>query len=477
MINGDGTYGWVKATNTTIISTAYGTVTGNHQTSSYRAEAQGVADGLYSGPHPDNLQVYLDNEGVVKNLNKTWPLHPLQPEWEIMEPTRLQIQSTNITVRHIKGHQDLCNPKTKWEAHLNHKADRLANKAHTDGNRTGYQPPGYKVILYIEGNPITTNYTGEIQRAATTPAIRTYYIQKYNWSDEAMQAIDWDAYGGAMNKFTISQQRTLHKYSHGWLPTGNHMEHRYHIKSACPHCKAPENNDHLVKCTSQKAHQLLFLQKLAQKLKTWNTELGIARLIVNALKGSSIAYTGTENANWITQLQQEQKTIGDNHIWKGFMSQTWGDIQDRHYWRQKSPKSCTGAQWSRKLLREIWSQVLQIWTRRNKKLHDTPTETPPHRRHIENLIKLTYTKHKKNPEIFKGLYKHDLGTLLKKKATYLQKWLRLAQPLEHIQKVKTKRQGSQDIRKYLPMSTHPPDPPKQANPKAANQNIESKHTL
>lgn len=168
-----------------------------------------------------------------------------------MEPTRLLIQNSNASVQHIKGHQDIRNPKTKWEAHLNHKADRHANKAHTQGSQIGYQPPGYRIILYINGNPITTNYTGEIQRAATIPAIRQYYILKHKWTNEAMQAIDWNAYGRAMSTFTVSQQRTLHKHTHGWLPTGNHMEYRYQTRSACPHYKAPENNGHLVQCPSQ----------------------------------------------------------------------------------------------------------------------------------------------------------------------------------------------------------------------------------
>ena len=260
-----------------------------------------------------------------------------------------------------------------------------------------------------------------------------------------------------MSTFTVSQQRTLHKYTHGWLPTGNHMEHRYQTRSACPHCKAPENNEHLVQCPSQTDNQLQFFNTLKTTLKTWNTEPGISRLILNTLRETPTAYTGTETLTWIRQLQREQQAIGERNIWKGFLSQTWGDIQERYYRRQKSPKSCTGVQWTRKLLREIWRQVLSIWTIRNKKLHNNHTETPPHRRYIENLIKLTYLKHQKNPEIFKGLYKHELGTLLKKKTSYLQKWLRLAQPMGHIQKVKNKRQGSQDIRRYLPMSTHPPE--------------------
>ena len=139
------------------------------------------------------------------------------------------------------------------------------------------------------------------------------------------------------------------------------------------------------------------------------------------------------------------------------MSQTWGDIQESFYRRENSPKECTGVQWTRKIIRIIWNYILQTWTRRNQKLHEDPQNTPPHRQHLENLIKIMYVKHQKNTEIFRGLYKHNLVTLLNKRTKYLQKWLKLAEPIEHLLKVKRKRQGGRDIRKYLKMATHPPD--------------------
>ena len=83
-----GTFGWVKSNGTEVTEKDKGWVPGNNATTSYRAEAQGITDGLFSGPVPPNLQAYLDNESVVHQLNRDWPLNPLQPEWELLEPTR-----------------------------------------------------------------------------------------------------------------------------------------------------------------------------------------------------------------------------------------------------------------------------------------------------------------------------------------------------------------------------------------------------
>ena len=113
----------MKATKTEVLETGMGSVPGNDATTSYRAEAQGVTDGLFSGPIPAHLQVYLDNESVVNQLNQKWPLHPLKPEWELLEPTRQLVQQENLYIQHVKGHQDLKHPKTSREAHYNHQAD------------------------------------------------------------------------------------------------------------------------------------------------------------------------------------------------------------------------------------------------------------------------------------------------------------------------------------------------------------------
>lgn len=279
----------------------------------------------------------------------------------------------------MKGHQDLKHPHTTQEAHLNHKADRLANLAHTEGERHGYQPPGYKITLYIQGNPITANYTGEIQRAATTPEIRKYYITKHHWTDAIMDTIDWDAFGGAQTKFTIGQQRTLHKYVHGWLPTGNHMEYRYGIKSQCPFCKAAEDNHHVLDCRTQQHFQQAFELKLTKLLKTWNTESGLTRLLIQHLQGNHTPYRGSKtDIHWVEQLLQEQKKIGKTQLWRGFLSQTWGDLQEKFYRRQKCQKEQTGTQWSRRVIKEIWTHALEMWTRQNKKLHDDGEQSPPH---------------------------------------------------------------------------------------------------
>ena len=220
--HGRGTYGWVKATKTQITDSSFGHVEGPPgNITSFRAEAQGLADLIYHKTINENTQIYLDNEAVIKKVNATMPLHPMQSEWELLEPVRQQVQQRHLKIQYVRGHQNMNNPKTPWEARLNHKADHLAAQAHKKHTQPGYLPRGYKVLLYIQDAPITTKYTAEIIRAAHTPEIRQYYREKYKWTDETLATLDWEAYDKALKRMKMSDQRTIHKFTHNWLPTGH----------------------------------------------------------------------------------------------------------------------------------------------------------------------------------------------------------------------------------------------------------------
>ena len=65
--------------------------------------------------------------------------------------------------------------------------------------------------------------------AAHTLEIWEYYQNKYNRSNTTLVTLDWDAYNKAMRRLSTKAQWTIHKYTHNWLPTGNHMHKRYHV--------------------------------------------------------------------------------------------------------------------------------------------------------------------------------------------------------------------------------------------------------
>ena len=72
-------------------------------------------------------------------------------------------------------------------------------------------------------------------------------------------------------------------------------------------------------------------------------EPGLARLWIDTLKGNSVEYTGTEtNQEWIRSLRREQVALGHTQLWTGFLTQTWGDIQEAYHHQEKHDQAYTG---------------------------------------------------------------------------------------------------------------------------------------
>ena len=75
--NDSGTFGWVTATNTQVVKRHNRHVTGISGTlNSFRAEAQGLADIIYTGNVDQTTKIFLDNTSVIDKVNQKVPTTP-----------------------------------------------------------------------------------------------------------------------------------------------------------------------------------------------------------------------------------------------------------------------------------------------------------------------------------------------------------------------------------------------------------------
>lgn len=180
----------MKETNDGEKDSSHGIVEGNTGLmTSFRSEAQGLVNLLWSGGITNMTDIFLDNLAVVYKVNEKHLLHPMQSEWELVEPARRKVQMEKLSVRHVKGHQDRTQGVLTREESLNVEADALTKEAHRDPLESGYLPPGYGILLYINGLRITTKIVEELQRAATTPELRLYYSK--NMDGQTGKWIEW----------------------------------------------------------------------------------------------------------------------------------------------------------------------------------------------------------------------------------------------------------------------------------------------
>ncbi len=109
------------------------------------------------------------------------------------------------------------------------------------------QGPG---TLVIQDSPITRTLTTTVHQAILTKILRQHIMTREDWSDEDWEAIDWEGLKRARKTIPSNQQRTLTKWSFGWLPTGRQLQRHDANKSGrCPSCTAhQETGEHILRC-------------------------------------------------------------------------------------------------------------------------------------------------------------------------------------------------------------------------------------
>ena len=274
-----GSFGWVLGTRSgRRIAQGSGSVFG-YDPSSYRAEISGSRAGLLfichahvycERPFPTGtLNVYCDNIGYIHKIQKMaeYSLAPvaccLDAEWDILISvhTLLELFSTRPILHHIKGHQDRTIPYDDLDpiAQMNVDADKLATyELHEFGQIYKIVPfdPSCGVALCIDGSTITRNIERSVQEKLFLGPLRSYLCNRFQWSNETFDSIDWESFSQVYSHFPRSRKFF---YQFGWkkLPTGARLHSREaRYDDRCPSCYcADESDDHLFRCTHQDRRQ------------------------------------------------------------------------------------------------------------------------------------------------------------------------------------------------------------------------------
>jgi zinc-binding in reverse transcriptase len=103
--------------------------------------------------------------------------------------------------------------------------------------------------LHIELHTITYTYALRIRNAECDPPMIQYLKNKYKWSDDTFEQINWEVHGKAIRS---QRHRKTHmtKLVHDLLPT-NQVQHRWNSQHSdrCALCqREEETRDHLMRC-------------------------------------------------------------------------------------------------------------------------------------------------------------------------------------------------------------------------------------
>ncbi len=119
----------------------------------------------------------------------------------------------------VKAHQDESTPleDLSQAALINISIDKLAgDRQHAIQGSNAQPVPHYgpeDISLFICGSKITNDIRQTIENHHNGRHMRNYIINKFNWTGEIFNLVDWDAMEGAMSAHKSTQLTNITKYA------------------------------------------------------------------------------------------------------------------------------------------------------------------------------------------------------------------------------------------------------------------------
>lgn len=393
--------------------------------SSYRSELEGMYRGLKQitalQTQPQRLDQWCDNKAAVDRSNSSLytPGSRIQPDADILMAIHhvqtMMEGTTDITCRHVYGHQDTRpskqpqqneypdtstgseasedeyiehatrprnpNPTTKTlQARINIECDKIATETaeaareqtiqRDDILRLPYE--GSRAILNIGGRWVTSQQRRYICEAKWDRSLQDYCCRRYEWTSQVFHSVRWKSIHSVRKNMNHYHRRQTSKIMHGWLP----VMHRQGIitgSTQCPACSCPdETMEHLFKCKNKALMEKK--DTLIVEFRTSGISAGIPRAIMEAFSGLLYAFIhGTEvhlpEHPGIAAAVEAQLEIGLRLLPRGYIATTWLEILEE-FGTQNPDSRLSG------LLKRLWMDFTnQIWKNRNEIMHSASSKT------------------------------------------------------------------------------------------------------
>jgi ribonuclease HI len=381
-----GTFGWIIATDTSVLFTNHGKCFGQPMTS-HRAEFIGVLSWMifisryrefFSLSTHCTIAAHCDNLSVVNSTNK---IHnrklkdAIDPDYDVACDVRHRfvelMQYFPTTIQHIKGHQDSKTPiaELSWPAQLNVKADELADKGHECRSYITLDPiPINRAkIFLICGKSIICSGEKSILRWRWREFIlQDYFMRIFNINPPNLHNINWAAMSMVQRKH-ILPQKFMTKLLIKWLPTGTRLKKYGNSVVCCPLCNLDEDEHHILTCPKRIPQQNAFLEDIATELKNATTKPELADAILHGFR-TILPHNNTRAPTCDQDTQQafqQQSALGWPLALRGLFVQQWSIQQEAFH-----PKTL-GDHWQARITEFILLRMHHLWIDRNAVIHDT----------------------------------------------------------------------------------------------------------
>jgi hypothetical protein len=260
------------------------------------------------------------------------------------------IGTTYPKINWVKSHQDdKVYDKTAMplDAYLNSEADELAT---TGLKRLQEKPiipmdPDTMIQFHLQGRTITRDLKRTAREMIQLPSLRKFYCERFGWSENIFEAIDWDIFRPVYKKHIAKTGiQWLHKHCIKKLPTGERIHKRDHFHDKrCASCwHSVEDDDHIFQCNKRRSLR----KKIINQINLMRTR--VDPKMCDILQETLLAYfTGQPIMNTILRIRgqegyerydlliEEQTIIGWDNLLRGKFSKQWKLNQKAYITRRK----------------------------------------------------------------------------------------------------------------------------------------------
>ena len=430
MIDGTGSFGVAAGTSTNALYTIEGPALGNPDLMhAYRSEGYGMMASfsflnLFISTHnitiasSKNVKAYCDNLSLVNIVNEalthgTYPRMHVKPDFDVImqiinEVKTLREQKINISIEHVRGHQDKNTDYANLSrpSQLNVNANHHATNYLQNGPKYSYLDlPSNPIDLYINKVIITRAFKSSIRSASCSPDLRAYFLIRFTWKSSTPDLVWWEVHGSTLESFSKNDRRRLRKFIFGWLPTHERLFlYKQAPKPNCSTCNHPsESHQHLLKC-NHTSHQVLKDKWYTNFEQFLQNERYTPPLVRQILVHHIFAETSSSTRDPLPTLPKDiqaayddQLQIGWHHLPQGRLALKWGNIIASHLSSQRVPeKEMSAIVWGRRVNKEIFQLVMSLWRSRNNECHGLNKESPLTR---SRLMAQITTLQKSQPDV------------------------------------------------------------------------------
>jgi len=304
-------------------------------------------------PVRGKVQVYTDSLSMIKKL-KAYDKYPTAPlttvlhsEWDVLSALHRALKwfKTYPKINWVKSHQDdKVYDKTEMplDAYLNSEADELATIGLKRLQEKPIVPmdPNTAIQFHIGGRTITRDFKKTVREIVQLPPLRKFYCERFGWSDNIFDIIDWDIFRPVYKKHISTKGiQWLHKLCIKKLPTGERVHKRDHFHDKrCASCwHSVEDDDHIFTCSKRKSQRKSIIKQTNVLRNTVDPVLcdilkeGLMTYFLGeCMSVAMLRIRGKKGMKRYKQLIDEQLVIGWDNLLRGKFSKEW-KLQQKSY--------------------------------------------------------------------------------------------------------------------------------------------------